>query len=180
MAKPSSSHHGSQEAEKECLHPELSPFFFFSPLFFPSRPPDYVLVPLTFRVNFSEHSLRDMPGESPRHLLVQSNWQSKLTNILLLILISVSCLNYPISSRIHGRTYEYKRSLLKVREGKYKREHGGCRLSLLAERVCFSFTGYANQVNPIQYQWVGRGMGGFPARWGWSVLYLSQMWATYI
>jgi hypothetical protein len=31
-----------------------------------------------------------------------------------------------------------KRSLFKVREGKYKKEHGGHRWNLLAERACFS------------------------------------------
>jgi hypothetical protein len=43
--------------------------------------------------------------------------------------------------RIHGRTCGCKGSLLKVREEKYKREHGGHRWSLLAERVSFSFLG---------------------------------------
>jgi hypothetical protein len=55
---------------------------------------------------------------------------------------------------------EFIKSLLKVREGKYKREHGGHRWNLQAERVYFSSPGAfkiytnqwkgRNQVIPIQ------------------------------
>jgi hypothetical protein len=71
------------------------------------------------------------------------------------ILVLVLC-----HGRIHGRTCECKGSLLKVRKGKYKGEHGRSRWSLPAERVCFCFSGafktYDNlgerekQVIPIQ------------------------------
>jgi hypothetical protein len=37
--------------------------------------------------------------------------------------------------RIHGKTRGCKWSLLKFREGNYKREHGGCRWNLEAERA---------------------------------------------
>jgi hypothetical protein len=43
--------------------------------------------------------------------------------------------------RIHDRTCGYKGSLLKIRERKYKGEHGGCRQSLLADRASFFFSG---------------------------------------
>jgi hypothetical protein len=68
--------------------------------------------------------------------------------------------------RIHGRTHRYKGNLLKVREQKYKREHGGQQVQS-AVRECFSFSGtfktYANlwegrnQVipHPIINEWVG-------------------------
>jgi hypothetical protein len=50
--------------------------------------------------------------------------------------------------RMHGRTRGCKWSLLKVREGKYKRGHGGTRWKVGAERESFSFPGafktYAN------------------------------------
>jgi hypothetical protein len=47
----------------------------------------------------------------------------------------------PTLRRIQGRIRGYKWSLLKVREGKYKKEHGGCRWNLQAERACFSSLG---------------------------------------
>jgi hypothetical protein len=43
--------------------------------------------------------------------------------------------------RIHGRTHGYKGSLLNIKKGKYKREHGWYRWSLLANRECFSPSG---------------------------------------
>jgi hypothetical protein len=46
-----------------------------------------------------------------------------------------------LHGRIHSRTRGYKWSLLKVREGNYKREHGGPQWNLEAERACFSSPG---------------------------------------
>jgi hypothetical protein len=42
------------------------------------------------------------------------------------------------TGRIHGRTHGCKGSLLKIRKGKFKRELGGCRWNLEANRACFS------------------------------------------
>jgi hypothetical protein len=72
--------------------------------------------------------------------------------------------------RICGRTHGCKRSLLKVRKGKYKGEHSGHQWNLEAKRASFSFLGTfksytnlwegRNQVIPINNHCVGRGMGG--------------------
>jgi hypothetical protein len=65
--------------------------------------------------------------------------KSKVT--LLMVLVESVIRRLPNSFSpvtIHGRTHEYKWSLLKVREGNYKAEQGG---DLEAENTCLSFSG---------------------------------------
>jgi hypothetical protein len=46
------------------------------------------------------------------------------------------------NGRIHGRTHGYKGSLLKVREGKYKREHDGAHLESAGRESMLLFSRY--------------------------------------
>jgi hypothetical protein len=94
--------------------------------------------------------------------------------------------------RIHGRTHGYKWSLLKVREGKYKRECGGHRGNLEAESLRFSFLvllkltlsyqkGEPGDFYPIINEWEGAwvvprpGEGGPWAR-PWSIWDVILFW----
>jgi hypothetical protein len=75
--------------------------------------------------------------------------------------------------RIHGRTHECKWSLLKVREGKYKRKHGGSQIES-GERECASLLHVLLKLTLTYREWRGTwvapwpGEGG-PAVPGWGV-----------